>query len=657
MKLTFFDYMKLYNNIYAVVLIASMGLAATSCSDFLDEELKTKRNTVYLNTDEGIANLATALYENLRYHFSRENSVAFTQNGVDEFTVGGDGSNASWNNYDGNYGPTITGNSTNMYDLWDEMFVGINNANLLIENATPKVQTNAKMLQYLGEAYFLRGFNFYTLVAQYGGVPLKLATSDVPQREFERASTEDTYAQCISDLEMAYELLPQKAEKTGQMTKDAAAHFLAKALLSRASERNDDWNTVYKEQDLADCLKYAQEVIAHHTLAPDYSDLWNYTGPDGANEKLDEIILAAQFNADKSANDANTYNQVHLYYISVYKDLPYMQRDVAGEREYQRLRTSYYTYDVYDKVNDSRFWKSFKTKMAVNNMQKSTYYTNGDLGVMYVVNTPGDTRYGSTRCSDSVVYSKTGKTIPTVFVAYPAGSSRGDTPLFAYTQFFPSLSKFIDGYRTSKTDRTGTRDGILARLGETYLIAAEALVRQHKYSEALVYINALRDRAAYKNGEDRESYVDGGAAYKVGAPGYANDGVNSYMAECSYYESNGIAETTAATSLHIADKDNLPAEDEEVIRKLGYTSDYDRMLCLVLNERTRELCGEMLRWQDLARTKTLVKRVQAYNPQAAANIKDYMVLRPIPQTYLDGIQRNGHALTSEEKQAEQNPGW
>ncbi len=649
--------MKSYNNIFAMTIFALIGIAASSCSDFLNEELKTQRNTEYLNTDEGVADLSTALYENLRYHFSRENSVAYTENGVDEFTVGGDGSNASWNSYDGNYGPTITSNSTNMYDLWDEMYVGINNANLLIRNATAKLEGNDKMKQYLGEGYFLRGFNYYTLVSQYGGVPVTLAPSNSPDREFSRSSAEDCYKQIISDLKQAYELLPQNAEKTGQITKDAAAHFLAKALLSRASERNDDWNSAYKEQDLSDCLKYAQEVISHRTLAQDYADLWNYTGPDGANEMLNEIILAAQFTADKSTNTGNSYNQTHLYYISIYKDLPYMKRDIPGEREYQRLRTSYYTYDVYDKVNDSRFWKSFKTKAAVNNKKSSTYYVNGDLGVMYVINTPGDTRYASVRSNDSVVYNKTGKTIPTVFVAYPAGTKRGDNSLFAFTQFFPSLSKFIDGYRESVTDRVGTRDGIIARLGETYLIAAEALVRQGRYNEALTYINTLRARAAYKEGEDRSAHVDGGAAYKQGAPGYKDNGENSYMSECSYYESNGIAETTSATDLHISSINNLPAEDEEVIRKLGYTSDYDRMLCLVLNERTRELCGEFLRWQDLARTKTLVKRVQAYNPQAAANIKDYMVLRPIPQTYLDGIQKNGHALTPEEKQAEQNPGW
>ena len=39
----------------------------------------------------------------------------------------------------------------------------------------------------MGEAYFLRGFNYLKLVSQYGGVPLKLTPSETPEREFSRA--------------------------------------------------------------------------------------------------------------------------------------------------------------------------------------------------------------------------------------------------------------------------------------------------------------------------------------------------------------------------------------------------------------------------------------------------------------------------------------
>jgi len=545
-----------------------------------------------------------------------------------------------------------------MYDVWDGMYIGINNANLLLSKVESDSYMGPNKKTYIGEAYFLRGFNYLKLVSQYGGVPLKLSPSITPEREFTRATAEATLNQIISDLTNAYNNLPEKASMMGKMTKDAAAHFLAKAYLLRASEINDSWNSGTKEKDLVESLRLAREVISHHSLAPNYSDLWNYTEPNGANELLDEILLSAQFSSEKSSEGASG-NQCHLYYISVYKDLPQMQRDIAGEREYQRLRTTYYMYNIYDMINDSRFWKSFKTKYAVNNPSKNSIYEQGDLGIMYVINRPGDTRFSKVELKDEIVYSKTGKTIPTVFVAYPNDrNNNDDVALYDYTNRYAPLNKFIDGSRESRDSRVGYRDGILARLGETYLIAAEALIRQGEYQQALKYINDLRARAAYKEGEDRSAYCDGGAAYNENSLGYITMGdINSYFPENSYYESNNIPVTTAATSLEIRDYHHLPAEDEEVIEKLGYTSDYDRMMCLLLNERSRELCGEFYRWEDLSRTKTLIERVKAFNPDAAPNIQERHYLRPIPQTYLDAIQRDGHALTAEEKKAQQNPGY
>lgn len=649
--------MKLHRKLTLGLLAITLAGPMASCSDFLDEELTTQQNTDYFDTPEGIDRLEVSLYYNLRFHFAKEWACATTNYGTDEFRVGGDGSNASWNNYDGNFQSQIVSNSTNMYEVWDGMYIGINNANLLLSKVTPDSYKGVNKNLYMGEAYFLRGFNYLKLVSQYGGVPLRLTPGVTPEREFSRATAEATLQQVISDLKEAYKYLPETAAMTGKMTKDAAAHFLAKAYLLRASEINDAWNTSTKSADLDEALRLSKEVIARRQLAPNFADLWNYTEPNGANELLDEILLAAQFSSDKATEGANG-NQCHLYYVSVYKDLPQMQRDIAGEREYQRLRTTYYMYNIYDMVNDSRFWKSFKTKYAVNNPAKGSIYEKGDLGIMYVINRPGDTRYEKVQLQEKVVYEKTNKPIPTVFVAYPQDrNGKDDEALYDYTTRYCTLNKYIDGSRESRDSRVGFRDGILARLGETYLIAAEALIRKGEYNEALHYISKLRQRAAYKNGEDRSAYCDGGAAYNDKALGYKDDGVNSYFAENSYYESNGVARTTASTDLDITDIHNLPAEDEAVIQKLGYTSDYDRMLCLLLNERSRELCGEFHRWQDLSRTKTLVARAKAYNPDAASNIQDRHNLRPIPQTYLDAIQKNGHALTPEEKKAEQNPGY
>lgn len=652
--------MKLYKHITFGLMALALGSSMTSCSDFLDEELTTQQNTDYFDTPEGIDQLAIGIYFNLRFHFGKEWAYATTNNGTDEFTVGGDGSNKVWNNYDGSFQSQIVAansNTTMAESLWDNMYIGINNANLLLSKVEPETYKGANKKTYMGEAYFLRGFNYLKLVSQYGGVPLKLEPSTTPMREFTRSSAEATMEQIISDLKKAYELLPETASMVGKMTKDAAAHFLAKAYLFRASEINDSWNSATKDNDLAEALRLSKEVIAHHQLTPNFSDLWNYTEPDGANEQLDEIILSAQFSSDKSSEGANG-NPCHLYFLSVYNNLPQMKRDLAGGREYQRLRTTYYMYNIYDMVNDSRFWKSFKTKYAINKPDTKAGYEFGDLGVMYVINRPGDTRFDDMQLTSKVVDEKTGKLIPTVFVAYPKKfNHKDDVALYSDVSRFASLNKYLDGSREAVGDMQGHRDGILARVAETYLMAAEVLVRQGKYEDALPYINKLRQRAAYKNGEDRSAYCDGGASYNENALGWKNDGVNSYYAGNSYYESNNISRTTAATNLDITDIHKLPAEDEAVIAKLGYTSDYDRMMCLLLNERSRELCGEFHRWVDLARTKTLVARVKAFNPEGAPNIQDRHNLRPIPQTYLDAIQKNGHALTPEEKKAEQNPGY
>jgi hypothetical protein len=644
--------------IFNISLLAGLVVMASCKKDFLKETLTTDRNMDYFKTDAGIQALSTGTYYQVfALPYASEWAYCTANYGVDEFMVGGDGSNNSWNNYDAGFKSIVTINNTNTQTAnvqWDTLYTGIGDANLLIKNATASASTSDAIKKIaLGEGYFFRAYCYLRLVSQYGGVPLKTEPSTTVEKEFTRATPEDVYKQIIDDFKQAYNLLPN-GSAPAKITKDAAAHYLAKAYLFRASEINDSWNSAYKAADLAAIVPLCDEVISHHPLTANFADLWRYTAPDGANEKLPELILSAEFTADVSTNGANTQ---HLYWASRYDDLPQMQRDITGDRPFSRLRTNYYMFRLYDQVNDSRFWKSFRTKYRLNK-SSGNYYVNGDLGIMYVINQPGDNRFANYKLNDAVVYSKTGKTIPNVYIAFPTGVTTDGAML--PEPRFPPLSKHTDGSRIALNDTRGLRDMNLARSAETYLMAAEAKIRLAKlgtgaYTDALPYINAVRTRAQFVSGEDRSVYYDGGAA-----PGTSGQSpaINSFMAENSYYESNNIPVTTAASSsLAITNINALPAGDEYVISKLGLSGDYNRMLALVLDERSRELAGEYKRWEDLSRTKTLVARVKAFNPQAAPNIQDYHVLRPIPQTYLDGIQLNGKALSADEKQSQQNPGY
>jgi len=56
----------------------------------------------------------------------------------------------------------------------------------------------------------------------------------------------------------------------------------------------------------------------------------------------------------------------------------------------------------------------------------------------------------------------------------------------------------------------------------------------------------------------------------------------------------------------------------------------DLSLDFILDERSRELAVEQMRWFDLVRTGKLVERVLKYNSAAAKSIQAFHALRPIP---------------------------
>ena len=668
--------MKKYNNLNKLILVAAVLFITPSCKKtFLKETLETAQGNSFYTTDAGIQQLAVGTYYQVfELPTNGEWFYCTTNYGTDEFHVGGDPSNSPWNNYDPTFNPGLTtnGNLQGVDNQWDALYIGIGDANLLIQNATNSASTSDAIKKTaLGEGYFMRAYCYLRLVSQYGAVPLKLTPSTTVELEFTRAAPKDVYEQIIKDLQQASGLLLNSGGPY-RITKDAADHFLAKAYLFRASEINSSWNTSTVSADLTAAVTLCDQVISRHPLAADFKSIWNFTGINSANETLPEILLSAQLTNDVTTN-IGTGNTQHLYFVSRYDIQDQMARDLTGDRPFSRLATTYYDYRLYDMVNDSRFWKSFRTKSAVNGATTAPN-VKGDLGIMFVIDQPGDTRFPLSKISKGTIgttYSLvtdvngTGKSIPTTYVAYPNGRTTDgalNTDLTTAYQAFPSLSKHLDGSRNALNDVQGHRDFILARSAETYLMAAEAKIRLAKAgtgssADALLYINAVRTRGQFVNGENRAAYNDGGNTLLSASLQPAGVS-NSFYPGNSYYESNNIAATTAASaSLAIADFNNLPAQDQFVINALGLSSTYDKMLCLVLDERSRELMGEYHRWADLSRTKTLVSRAKAFNVESATNVADKHLLRPIPQTFLDGIQASGVALTATQKQAMQNPGY
>ena len=700
----------------ALSMLTLMG--TTSCGDdFLKEDAGHLYTDALLETKDGALAMAAGLYGNIRWHFGYEWAYGITLYGCDEFTNGADLTAEPWNTYDQRLQPldctTALGAANNncppVSGLWNQMYYGISTANQVIAKAV-LVSDEDSRNKALGEAYFLRGYNYYRLFAQYGGVVLQTepATGEV-KKNFTRASAEETLNQVIADFEQAYQLLPTtKWRGNGTWTKYTAAHFLAKALLFRQSERNSSWNSSYsKDADLSRVISLCDEVIAACPLASDYADLFaKWTGINCPNEGLSEILMAAEHNGD-ATTQGRFGNRTYNYFspqFSNFSDAWVRRGAYIGEMDFQRCRPTEYTYSAFDNVNDARMWKTFKTVYGLNNYAKDAATvastngvteaqapTIGDEGIIFILNNKNDKRdlegmygtFGRGAVAHTFVNPETGKWVPNAFPTFLNGTyvlyNYGVSGNTKTSNVFCGINKTADGSRTAEKG-DAHRDVIMARTGETYLVKAEAQVRQGKYQDAINTINVLRARGQWKKGEDRSYYTDGSMAFLKADGGMTDNSIAGNNSNCkdasgktmtmseayyashlhknTYYLSTGIDVTTDPSNLQISSYTQLPAEDEAILAAIGASGDYDRMLNFVFNERTRELLGEWNRWEELSRAGLLIKRAKAFNPEAQAITANKHELRPIPQAFIDALQHeDGSNLSDSEKAAWQNPGY
>ena len=691
-------------------LLATIAVTGmTSCADdFLDEHLTTKESTQYFDTEEGLVDLTTSLYGNIRWHFGYEWAYGVTLYGTDEFTNANDLTNEPWNTYDNRFNPmnctTATGaannNCTAISALWDQLYYGIASCNTIIAKAD--IISDEKVRnRCLAHAYFLRGYNYYRLTAQYGRPVLQLTPASGVVRNFTQATEEEAWAQVISDLRQAYDLFEGEEFTYGKgitWTKATAAHFLAKALLFRASERCDGFNSNTKDADLKEAVEVCNYAIGARSLAPNYSNLFaDWDGVDCAAEQLDEILMAAGFN-NSSATVGRFGNRTYNYFTPQFGagfGGGWTPRGVwIGGMDFQRCRPTEYTYAAYDHVNDARLWKTFKTVFGVTAIPSADVAAEkgvalGDPGIVMILNTKDDHTYDGYTFGAYVqeptftddegrlpewsednrqtptsgeLTSKKGQWIPSSLVLYQNGQYVA--PTFTSTpicNFFAGINKTEDGTRTAEKGDS-YRDVTMARLAETYLVRAECYVRLGDMASAKKDIDVVRARAQWQNGENRSFYIDGSQAFvnnSLNTGSAAANYLTSQLHMNTYYLSNpGLEVTTAASNLTNWTWDNLPAEDEAIISKLGVSGQKERAIEFILNERTRELIGEWQRWETLSRTKRLVARAKAFNPEAAPNIQDRHNYRPIPQTFIDGLlNEDGSNLSEEQQKAWQNEGY
>jgi len=550
-----------------------LGLALmVGCESILEEDPRSLLTAQYLETADGALSALYSTYSDLRYFYGGESAMSMTVAGTDEFQRGPDGS-LGLNTYSD--GDLLTNGQVS--STWNWGFTAINTANAVIKFAPGSGMEEDEAKVVVAEAKYLRALWYFTMVQMYGALPLSLDFISVPSTEAHRTPVADVYDAIVSDLETAAADLPATTDQPGRATAAAAHHLLAKVYLTRATHAEAGKSTDYQN-----AYDNAMELINNQALyglalLPDFANVHK-----PRNEHSSEIIFTVERNTDLLYNDLHSGNKENRSsyffrpnYSAIVKGLI---RDIPNGRPWHRVRpTNYLLEKVFeDRVNDSRYDKTFQTVWLVNdpdNVEDKTF-VKGDTAIWL----PGYETYKPAKALRTYPPSR----------YYGNVSSTGETQTLS---IYPCMRKYDDIDRPTIPDPS-VRPFIVFRFAETYLIAAEAAMYLNNPAQAVALINVVRTRAAFNSG-------------------------------------NSDAENAMAVK-HMTE--NTPA-----------MTDKDEGINFILDERSRELCGEYMRWFDLARTRSsagdimLLYRIRNLVPDIPAKntIKDYHVLRPIPQSQLD----------------------
>lgn len=264
-----------------IVCFTATIIMFTGCSDFLDTENYTKKTTA--NWPKSVTDaeqMITGIYNSINQEYTNYVSHFFTSELASDDRFGGGGQDDQvWQAIDKfmNYG-------SSMFEAyWKYRYQGINRANMAIQaldNVT-EWDNNEQRNQLMGEAHFLRGYFYFTLVQMFGEVPMPLSTLPENLTKFSAA---DVYAQVAYDLKQAIELLPSKPYNSvlaGHATKWAAEALMARVYLF--------YTGYYKQEALPaagggtvtnpQVISWLEDCIANsgHSLVSDYRNIWAYT--------------------------------------------------------------------------------------------------------------------------------------------------------------------------------------------------------------------------------------------------------------------------------------------------------------------------------------------------------------------------------------------
>ena len=457
-------------NIFKGAMVGVLALSMVSCEDFLNRPTEDNYNVDnFYKTDDQVEQGVNYLYNSPWYDFQR----AFIK--IGEVMSG----NMYWGS-----SPYLTfttngtdGDLVNMsYSLW-----AVNgHANTVITNIlNSEGPSQAAKNKAIGEALTWKAMAYFYMVRTFGEVPIvhdnnAILTSGT-YNDLYKADRASIYEYIIMTLEKAMELLPkQNSGWNGRIDYYSAEALLAKVYLTRAGLSGS-----LNNDDLKKAADYAEDVILNsgRTLTPEYSDIFRLA--PAVHNATGESLIAWQWECSSGRWTSQNTLQSDLCFegFSEFGDLwggwggpsydlalAFGADPVLGPAEIQKVTdkrrqaTLMMAGDFYD-----YFWTSKKTAVDSKNGFNYLYFLYS-----------GDAEYAA--------YG-----VPAQFEG-PCGSQN-------VKHLFGDGADHEAALGFSAARMSYQLPTHLLRLGDVYLICAEANLLTGNSAKALEYTNAIRERA------------------------------------------------------------------------------------------------------------------------------------------------------------------
>lgn len=467
------------NKIYMVSLLILMGVSSCQ-NDYLDEKLYSSYDPTELNDELGL----NAALVGLQNQYSTWHTFVSLPNATGQGWLGcwQIGTDVAYNKAPADMDPwcvpftdyaSLTATDPAVSFTWKWAYKIINNSNSIIAALdNPKtVLAQAAKDKIAGEAKFYRGLAYNTLVTLFGKVPLITVPVSGPKTDFVRAELAELNQLIVDDLVFAKTNLPTvnnvSSNVKGKMYSRAHSAMALQALAE-----------AYLRMGKNDLAEAACDVIIN---SGDFS-LVNQRYGSKANQPGDPFADMFIYGNQRRSQG----NKEAIWVLEIENpssvvggtgaSLPAPTDEVGGAPQHRRVWGSRYHQQQGMLLCDSLGGRGI-SRIALTNWVLNSLYSAGDMR---------NSKYSLRR---DYYYNN-----PT-FAKYGQKVDINDPSVNTERFIVPQTNKWNQFDPNDPFGGAMIKDIIIMRLGETYLLKAEAQFKQGKLSEAATTINILRSRA------------------------------------------------------------------------------------------------------------------------------------------------------------------